>query len=477
MFFQKISVVVQFWLLVFVLLYISCSPSDLLSESCGTVISKEQEAFVERHLSAMNTFDGIKTRGIRDFPLKVHIVRKSDRTGGMTLFQLKEVVENLNTLFINANIRFIILDNIHYIDDDASYDFDTEYEERLCSKYDELNVINIYFFNSIRTGTENICGYTYFPKGVDRVLMANSCALNGSTLPHEFGHYFMLYHTHQGSNQGEGGELIDQSNCMSAGDKVCDTPADPNLSGKVSSDCNYEGEITDKNGMRYTPDTYNIMSYAPKKCRQQFTKGQLARMNYTALNHRNYLRFPPSRPNQEASVETDILLSGELILEFSGQKIQTELDGNLYKSVAPFYSGTNYRLSIINNEAAYVYVLGSNKDNQTNLLFPRKEESALISSKGERVDLPGGNYYFQMDDTKGEDYLIVLYSKKPLKIQDILRQLKFKNGNAIQRLYRVLGQDVVPLSDVKYSEDGRLQFSAVTQKQTIVPIFVEIEHL
>lgn len=458
-----------------ILLFWSCN-DDLALEPCGTVVSKEQEVFVVRHLKAMSQFDGAKTRGIRDFPLKVHIVRKSDGTGGMNLFELKGIVENLNTRFINANIRFIILDNIHYIDSDESYDFDTEYEERLCEKNDEPNVINIYFFNSIHTETENICGYTYFPKGKDRILMTNSCALNGSTLPHEFGHYFMLYHTHQRSGEG-GEELIDQSNCMSAGDKVCDTPADPNLSGKVDDDCNYNGEITDKNGMRYAPDTYNIMSYAPKKCRQQFSKGQLARMNYAALNHRSYLKFPPSRPNKEVTINKDILLSGELILEFSGQKIQTEIDGNLYKSVEPFYSGTNYRLSIINNEAAYVYVLGSNRDNRTTLLFPKPNASALIASKGERVDLPGGRYYFQMDETKGQDYLIVLYSKKPLEMQEVMRQLKFKSGNVIQRLYQVLGRDVVPLTDIKYSEDGRLRFSAATQEQTIVPIFVEIEHL
>lgn len=474
---QKISTTMRYGLVIFILLCLSCNPNNLLSQACGTVVTEEQEAFVEEHLKEMNAFNGAMTRGIRDFPLKVHIIRKSDGTGGMGLFSLKAAIANLNKFYINANIRFVILDDIHYIDDDEYYDFDTEYEEDMCGQYDEANVINIYFFNSIRTGMYTLCGYAYFPEGHDRVLMTNACAMNGSTLPHEFGHYFMLYHTHGKSNTGSTDELMDQSNCTVAGDKVCDTPADPNLSGKVDEDCSYTGSGNDKNGIPYSPDTYNMMSYAPKKCRQKFTKGQFARMNYTALNHRSYLRFPPSRPSAEVGTDPDVSLSGELILEVSGQRINTTLDGNLYKSVEGYYSKTNYNLSIVNNEPAYVYVLGSNESKRTNLLFPLEKQSALLSDKGQRVALPGGNYMFQMDDTKGHDYLMVLYSKKPLDIDLVMRKMKFEDGNFLQRLYKVLGEDVVPLDNIKYSEDGRLQFSAIARTHTIVPIVVEIEHL
>lgn len=468
----------RYGLVLFVLLWLSCNPQHLLSQSCGTVITEEQEAFVERHLKDMNAFDGVMTRGIRDFPLKVHIIRKSDGTGGMGLFSLKATISNLNKYYINANIRFVILDDIHYIDDDEYYDFDTEYEEDLCGMYDEANVINIYFFNSIRTGMYTLCGYAYFPEGQDRVLMTNACAMNGSTLPHEFGHYFMLYHTHGKTNTGSTDELVDGTNCTVAGDKVCDTPPDPNLSGKVSEeDCSYTGSGNDRNGMPFNPDTYNMMSYAPKKCRQNFTAGQFARINYTALNHRSYLRFPPARPSGEVGTDPDVSLSGELILEIAGQRINTVLDGNLYKSVEPYYSGTNYNLSIVNNEPAYVYVIGSNQSKNTNLLFPIENQSALLSDKGHRVALPGGNYMYQMDDVTGYDYLMVIYSKKPLEIESVLRKMKLEDGTFLQRLYKVLGEEVVPLDNIKYSENGLLQFSASARNQSIVPIVVEMEHL
>ncbi len=467
----------KYSLLIIALIALSCNPERLLSQGCGTEVTDQTEAFLEKHLKQMNAFDGALTRGIRDFPLKVHIIRRSDGTGGMGLFSLKAAINNLNRHYINANVRFVILDDIHYIDEDESYDFDTEFEEDFCTEYDEPNVINIYFFNSIRTGMYTLCGYAYFPEGEDRVLMTNACAMNGSTLPHEFGHYFMLYHTHGKSNTGSTDELVDRTNCSIAGDKVCDTPPDPNLSGKVTDECSYTGSGRDRNGMPYTPDTYNMMSYAPKPCRQKFTRGQYARINYTAVNHRSYLRFPPARPKAEVGEDPNVTLSGELILEVAGQRIETELDGNLYKSTDGYYSGTNYNLSIINNEPAYVYVIGSNLTKQTNVLFPLENQSALLSERGQRVAIPGGNYMFQMDDTKGMDYLMVLYSKKPLEIEQINTKMRFEEGTFTQRLYKVLGESVVPLDHINYGKDGRLQFSANSSAYTVVPIIVEMKHL
>ncbi|MGB1121859.1 MAG: hypothetical protein ACPG3Z_07670, partial [Saprospiraceae bacterium] len=66
---QKISITVKYGLVIFILLSLSCNPNNVLSQACGTVVTEEQEAFVEKHLKEMNAFNGAMTRGIRDFPL------------------------------------------------------------------------------------------------------------------------------------------------------------------------------------------------------------------------------------------------------------------------------------------------------------------------------------------------------------------------------------------------------------------------
>lgn len=81
------------------------------------------------------------------------------------------------------------------------------------------------------------------------------------TLAHELGHVLGLGHTFNSFDL----ELVDGSNCTTAGDALCDTPADPgNLwPGDVDvSTCTYTGNATDANGDVYAPMLRNLMCYS-----------------------------------------------------------------------------------------------------------------------------------------------------------------------------------------------------------------------
>ena len=70
---------------------------------------------------------------------------------------------------------------------------------------------------------------------------------------HEFGHYFGLEHTF---TTKYGIELPDGSNCETAGDRICDTPADPNASDIFVSYAECELFYGD-----YKPMINNMMAY------------------------------------------------------------------------------------------------------------------------------------------------------------------------------------------------------------------------
>jgi hypothetical protein len=101
------------------------------------------------------------------------------------------------------------------------------------------------------------------------------------------GHYFDLDHTFS----GEGIELANGSNCSTAGDGICDTPADPYVdtepvSDYVDGNCIFISKKKDVNGQFYDPDVSNIMGYY-QQCRcLKFTHDQYAKM----ANH--YLSNP-----------------------------------------------------------------------------------------------------------------------------------------------------------------------------------------
>ncbi|GGG59628.1 hypothetical protein GCM10010976_32990 [Bizionia arctica] len=224
-------------------------------------------------------------RAVTSIPIKAHIIRTTSGTGGLTVSELNDAMDVMNAFYANANMQFYVCDGINYIDDSTYYNFIDSDEIALTSANGVSGLINIYFANSATRAASDssVCGYAYYPGGPDTIVMVNSCALNGSTLAHEMGHFFSLRHTHNG-----GTELVDGSNCTSDGDYICDTPADPTLSySNVTSSCNYVGTDTDANGDTYVPDPNNVMSYSRKECRTLFSPEQYARLYATFQTTRN----------------------------------------------------------------------------------------------------------------------------------------------------------------------------------------------
>ncbi len=264
---------------------------------CGTEPTPEQIEFLEQTRKLRQEYDPGFMKSVVNIPVQHHIARRSDGTGGLSASTITTLMNDLNTYYANANLSFSECNTINYIDDDTYFDFSTSEESAVCGANDVPKVINIYYFNTVTSGSSSYCGYTRLPPStLDRIIVKNSCATNGSTVIHEVGHYLSLYHTHGKTNTGTTDELVDGSNCTTAGDDVCDTPADPNLSGKVNGSCQYTGTATDANGDSYNPDPSNIMSYSLKACRNTLSSGQYSRVAYSAVNDRGYLLCDTTPP-------------------------------------------------------------------------------------------------------------------------------------------------------------------------------------
>ena len=207
-----------------------------------------------------------------DIPIKAYILRQSNGTGGIAECDLSDALAVANVQFLPAMFNLVICE-LEYIDSDAYYNIGTFSEgDNLYNSNNNPNAMNIYFVNS----AAGYCGWANLPSDPDLyIMMDNSCTMNTSTFAHEIGHYLGLYHTHQGGN-----ELVNGTNCSTAGDLLCDTPADPTLSGLVNTSCQYLGSATDANGDLYVPDPLNMMSYSQKHCRDIFSSDQSARMNF-----------------------------------------------------------------------------------------------------------------------------------------------------------------------------------------------------
>lgn len=120
-----------------------------------------------------------------------------------------------------------------------------------------------------------VAGYAYYPgapNALDGTIMLASQAHAGqSTLPHEMGHAFNLYHTFQGYSASA---CPANSDCSTQGDQVCDTDpanADAFFTCPASSDINF------CTGNPWNGQQFNFMHYT--SCAdQRFTPGQRDRM-------------------------------------------------------------------------------------------------------------------------------------------------------------------------------------------------------
>lgn len=264
-----------------------------------------------------------KNTAVVQIPIKVHIVRRTDGSGGLQPNVLSLAIDRLNRAYAPANLQFFQCGDISYINNSQLLQFEEDKEDQLVSLSFVPRKINIYFTESIKDDEGNgLNGYAYLPwSGRDVILMTNERA-NTSTIEHEMGHYFGLFHTHGKSNFGTTDELVDGSNCDVAGDEICDTPADPNLLGKVDAFCNYTGNAQDERGTLFMPDPRNVMSYSVSYCRDKITTGQYARVAYFYQFYRFHLscnsndEFLDLRMYSEYTIEPEPIIRNQFFQIF-----------------------------------------------------------------------------------------------------------------------------------------------------------------
>ena len=212
--------------------------------------------------------------------LAIHIITDSLNNTNVTQTQIDNALATLNADFAPICLSFFkckqdTIYNYKY------YQFNQVQETpEVHNLYEVHNMINVYIVGSIVPAPE--AGFA--GKTGDYMVLTHACLSDGKCWSHEMGHFFSLAHTFETAN---GAELVNESNCVTAGDFICDTPADINPAPITG--CQWTGTNTDINGDYYTPIIGNIMSYHPAPCKTPFTIGQLNMMLNWYLSYRNYL--------------------------------------------------------------------------------------------------------------------------------------------------------------------------------------------
>lgn len=208
----------------------------------------------------------------KEFLVVVHIVLDKQEQPNILESEISAALAGINPLYSPIGMSFRIcefrtIENFTY----DTLSLDKNYKDEVLMKHLVPHRINIFYVTEFpdrawACGVGAADGY---------ILMKKANCNSTDVLAHEMGHFFSLPHTFEGN----GPELADGSNCKTAGDRFCDTPADPYRTGDdvkdyVDENCLFISQKKDSNGNYYDPAVGNLMSYYPCTCgtftREQF---------------------------------------------------------------------------------------------------------------------------------------------------------------------------------------------------------------
>ncbi len=264
--------------------------------------------------------------------LYIHRVRQDNGSGGINTINMNEQIQWLDDHYNQFNIYF----------DYCLLDVN-------CSDcFSDLGALTIHYTSTSFDDGINLYLFPYQigpgPGAAEDVGSNNCYASHHYTSPaHEIGHCLGLFHTFEdmvcpATSTTENAPtlvssvLVPGANCASAGDLICDTPADPR-----GSECpnNFGGDnctfVNPSNVLDYLSNPYidpnnflprNIMSYN-HSCRNTFTYGQNVRIRDMLASDLDFVVSPFSPQREVAGTEVwttpkhfnhDLLITGDLTI-------------------------------------------------------------------------------------------------------------------------------------------------------------------
>ncbi|NNE15434.1 MAG: T9SS type A sorting domain-containing protein [Saprospiraceae bacterium] len=318
---------------------------DAQRNNCATI---QDEAFIQRlEANVKNVYNGtLKSKVARFIPVQIHIVADNDGSNTITQDEIISKMCILNDRYLDTEMHFYLAGINEIFNTRLNHQPGIGSSISVIRNAKNDDAMNIFLVNEIldenmnRTGAG---GYYSGGSSNDFIIMLQSTPGNdGYTMEHEIGHFFSLSHTHYGWEGDLSGnpnhttpegydpdfygdtvtiqivtgstqapdvlvELVDGSNCTTAGDRICDTPPDYGF-GQACSCCTMQWDVWDRNGDKIEPMMDNVMSYSDGCNPYRFSPDQISTMQTDFESpFRRYLRTNEVFEYTPITSEVDII--------------------------------------------------------------------------------------------------------------------------------------------------------------------------
>lgn len=207
--------------------------------------------------------------------------------------------------------------------------------------------------------------------------------------------------------------------------------------------------------------------------------GWVTYRDFQKFTHSAYELIPKPIPTEK------IKMGGVLkFIDSNGQQMKATYDKHrgIYVMNQSYYSGTRFNFIMTNKEPIYLYAFGLDTLAKSKTIFPHNHKvSPYQGYTNSSIAFPDEFHYVRMDNTKGKDYFVVLYSKNPLKLDSIQRLVENQKGTVKQRLRAVLGDRIIHNNinfskyDIDFNYNGTKNIG-LNKKDSIIAVIVEFDH-
>ena len=174
------------------------------------------------------------------------------------------------------------------------------------------------------------------------------------------------------------------------------------------------------------------------------------------------------------------------------EKIKEDLVA--YTMMNSYSSGSKFRFYMTVDKEAYIYAFATDLSGKINKILPFDNLTSTHVGSNTVVAFPSDTKIIKLDDNKGTDYLMILYSKESLNMDEMMATMNKTKGGLSAKIVAALGNKLIDKSKIQYDaqqvgfnvnvkvgsrnltvgEDNIKPVDLATG--SVVPLMIEIKH-
>jgi len=132
------------------------------------------------------------------------------------------------------------------------------------------------------------------------------------------------------------------------------------------------------------------------------------------------------------------------------EEVAAKEDLVAYTMMNAYDSGSKFRFYMTIDNEAYIYAFATDLGGKINRILPFDDLTSTHVGSNSVVAFPSDTKIIKMDENKGTDYLLILYSKEPLDMNEMLADMNKTKGGLSAKIMAALGDKLIAKDKIKY---------------------------